>query len=41
MAWNEDKEPEVTPPGPDDVERITYDAVCTGAGNKITEEETP
>ena len=27
--FNEDKEPQVTPPGPHDVERITYDAICT------------
>lgn len=27
--YNDDKDPDSTPPGPSDVERITYDAVCT------------
>lgn len=27
--YNDDKDPEAPPPGPHDVERITYDAACT------------
>lgn len=27
--YNDDRDPVATPPGPDEVERITYDAVCT------------
>jgi hypothetical protein len=28
-VFNDDRDPVATPPAPDAVERITYDAVCT------------